>query len=444
MNIVQITPGAGGMYCGGCFRDNALVAALRKAGHETLMVPLYLPLTLDEADQSAGTPTFFGGISVYLEQKSSFFRTAPQWMHNLLSSPALLKWASKYSASTRAADVGDLMISMLRGEEGNQARELDELIAWLKTQPKPDIICLSNALLAGMARKLKRELNCTVTCLLGGEDAFLDGLPDSVRDTAWKTLSERCRDVDLFLPPTRYFSELMARRLDLNANQLCVVPNGINLAGYGTADSPSTHGDSMKPPVLGYFARMCKEKGLDTLVDAYLLLKKRDATEKLHLHVGGGCGPSDEPFVDEQRRKLSDAGVMGDVQFFPNVDHAAKIALLRGLTVFSTPALYGEAFGLYVIEALAAGVPIVQPRHAAFPELVQATGGGLLCEPGIPESLADTIESLLLDPQRARALGAAGCEVVARDFSIDTVAVRILDVFKQALAGKSPLENHLQ
>ena len=84
MNIVQITPGAGGMYCGGCFRDNALVAALRKQGHETLMVPLYLPLTLDEADQSAGTPTFFGGINVYLEQKSALFRKAPKWLHSLL------------------------------------------------------------------------------------------------------------------------------------------------------------------------------------------------------------------------------------------------------------------------------------------------------------------------------------------------------------------------
>ncbi len=429
MNIVQITPGAGGMYCGGCFRDNALVAALRKQGHETLMVPLYLPLTLDEADQSAGTPTFFGGINVYLEQKSALFRKAPKWLHSLLASPALLKWASKYSARTRAADVGDLMLSMLRGEEGNQARELSDLIAWLKTQPKPDVICLSNALLVGMARKLKAELNCAVTCLLGGEDAFLDGLPPSVRETAWKTLSDRCRDVDLFLPPTRYFGDLMSRRLALRTNQVRVVPNGINLAGYQPAEPQS-------PPVLGYFARMCREKGLDTLVDAYLLLKKRDAGKNLRLHVGGGCGPTDEPFVEAQRRKLREAGAMDDAQFFPNVDHAGKIAFLRNLTVFSTPALYGEAFGLYVIEALAAGVPIVQPRHAAFPELLEATGGGVLCEPGDPKSLADGIESLLRDPKRARDLGAAGRDVVAREFSIETVATKTLSAFEQAVRGK--------
>lgn len=428
MNIVQITPGAGGMYCGGCFRDNALVAALRRQGHETLMVPLYLPLTLDEPDQSAGMPTFFGGINVYLEQKSALFRHAPKWLHSLLASPALLKWASKYSARTRAADVGDLMISMLRGEDGHQARELDELIAWLKANSKPDVICMSNALLAGMARKLKAELNCAVTCILGGEDAFLDGLPASVRDTAWKTLAERCRDVDLFLPPTRYFGELMTRRLSLRADQVSVVPNGINLAGYQQA-GPQT------PPVLGYFARMCREKGLNTLVDAYLLLKQRDAGKHLRLHVGGGCAPTDEPFVEAQRRKLREAGVLDDVQFFPNVDHAGKIAFYRGLTVFSAPALYGEAFGLYVVEALAAGVPVVQPRHAAFPELVEATGGGVLCEPGDPRLLANAIESLLLDPQRAKMLGAAGRDVVAREFSIEAVAAKTLKAFEQTVAN---------
>lgn len=430
MNIVQITPGAGGMYCGGCFRDNALVAALRKQGHETLMVPLYLPLTLDEADQSAGTPTFFGGINVYLEQKSALFRRAPKWLHSLLASPALLKWASKHSARTKAEDVGDLMISMLRGEDGNQARELDELIAWLKEHSKPDVVCLSNALLVGLARKIRNELNCAVTCILGGEDAYLDSLPVAVREQAWRTLSERCRDVDLFLPPTRYFGDLMSRRLSLRPDQVRVVPNGINLTGYEAAGPQN-------PPVLGYFARMCKDKGLDTLVDAYIELRRREVGKNLRLHIGGGCGPTDEPYVDQQRAKLRAAGVLDAVQFFPNVDHAGKLAFFRGLTLFSTPALYGEAFGLYIIEALAAGVPVVQPRHAAFPELVESTGGGVLCEPASAKSLADAIGGLLLEPERARALGRNGREAVFRDFGIESVAAKAVQAFEQAARRNS-------
>src|SRR3954447_16113685 len=102
MRIVQITPGAGGMYCGNCFRDNALVAALRKLGHETLMVPLYLPLTLDEENQAADTPIFFSGVNVYLEQKFPSFRHAPQWLRTALASKQLLKLLGGFAGKTRA------------------------------------------------------------------------------------------------------------------------------------------------------------------------------------------------------------------------------------------------------------------------------------------------------------------------------------------------------
>src|SRR5262245_18920458 len=197
MNIVHITPGAGGMYCGGCLRDNALVAALRKAGHQAMMVPLYLPLTLDEPDQSANTPIFFSGINVYLEQRFALFRRLPRWILKPFTSRVLLKWAGKRAGKTRAEEVGDLALSMIRAEHGNQARDHDELAAWLISQPRPDVLCLSTALLAGFARPLKQRLKTKVACLLSGEDWFLDALPAEVRSEAWRTLAERCRDVDL-------------------------------------------------------------------------------------------------------------------------------------------------------------------------------------------------------------------------------------------------------
>ena len=424
MNIVQITPGAGGMFCGGCLRDNALVAALRQAGHHALMVPLYLPLTLDEPDQSAGTPVFYSGINVFLEQKSALFRRLPAWMLKPFASRTALRWASGRAATTRASEAGELTLSMLRGEEGHQARELDALITWLQTQPKPDMICLSNALLAGMARQLKSELKAPVTCLLTGEDTFLDALPDGLRETAWRTLSERCRDVDLFLPPSRYFGDLMQRRLALRSEQVRVVPSGIHLEGFEVQKSEP------QPPALGYFARMCREKGLDTLVEAYLLLKRRDTARELRLHVGGGCGPSDEPLVAALKQKLAEAGVLEQTRFFPNVDRAGKLGFYKSLSVFSAPALYGEAFGLYLLEAWAAGVPVVQPRHAAFPELLEATGGGVLCEPGDPKSLANAIERLLADPLHARFLGQRGRAAVEQQFSIERMAANLVAAWK--------------
>src|SRR4051812_33368981 len=213
MRILQITPGAGGMFCGNCFRDNALVAALRKQGHDALFVPTYLPMRLDEEDQSADTPIFFSGINVYLAQKSPLFRKAPGWLRDVLSSPGLLKLAGSKAAKTRAADVGDLTVSMLLGEEGNQARDLDEMIAWLGSQPPLDAICLSNALLAGMARRLKAHLRAPVICYLQGEDGFLDSLPENFRNAAWSLLAQRAADIDLFIAPSRYFADVMSGRL---------------------------------------------------------------------------------------------------------------------------------------------------------------------------------------------------------------------------------------
>ena len=421
MNIVQITPGAGGMYCGNCFRDNALVAALRRRGHDVLMVPLYLPMTLDEENQSAGTPTFFGGINVYLQQQSAFFRRAPKWLHALLDSPFLLKLAAGRAAKTRAADVGELTLSMLRGEEGNQARELDELLAWLKTQPRTDVVLLSNALLVGLTRKLKAELGCKVICNLQGEDAFLDSMPSPHREQVWSLLAERCRDCDLFIAPSRYFADTMARRLSLPAEKVKVVFNGISLDGYG---SNVERGTRNAEPTLGYFARMCREKGLDLLVETFIELKQRGAVPNLRLKVGGGCGPGDEPFVAQLKGHLRRAGCLGDVEFHPNLTREQKVAFLQSLTVFSVPALYGEGFGLYLIEAMAAGVPVVQPRHAAFPELIEATGGGVIAEANAA-SLAAAIESLLLDPARARALGEAGRRAVGERFTVDRMAADV-------------------
>ncbi len=425
------------MYCGNCFRDNALVAALRRQGHEVLMVPLYLPMTLDEENQSAGTPTFFGGINVYLQQQSAFFRRAPKWLHSLLDSPFLLKLAAGRAAKTRAADVGELSLSMLRGEEGNQVRELDELVAWLKTQPRPDVVLLSNALLVGFTRRLKSELGCKVVCNLQGEDAFLDSMPSPMREQVWSLLAERCRDCDLFLAPTRYFGDTMAKRLGLPADKVKVVFNGISLEGYGSNQysviSDQSKGAASAPalnteycslntsPTLGYFARMCREKGLDLLVETFIELKRRGTVPGLKLKVGGGCGPSDEAFVAQLKAHLRRAGCLEDVTFHPNLTREEKVSFLQSLTVFSVPALYGEGFGLYLIEVLAAGVPVVQPRHAAFPELVEATGGGVIAEANAA-ALATGIEGLLLDPARLRSLGDAGRKAVGERFTMEQMA----------------------
>lgn len=435
MNYVQITPGAGGMYCGNCFRDNALVAALRRQGHETLMVPLYLPMTLDESASHTGTPTFFGGINVFLSQKIPGYSRAPAWFRRLFDSPRLLKWAAGKAARTRAADVGELNLSMLRGEEGSQTRELEDLIAWLATQPRPDVVFLSNALLAGFARRIQSALKTRVIVFLQSEEAFLDSIPEPWRSQSWKTLADRSPEIDGWISPTRYFADRMQQRMGVRAERIRVVPNGIKLDGYDRLPTRPAK-VAGEPLTLGFFARQCADKGLDIVVDAFVELRKDPALRHLQLKVGGGCGPSDIPFVEQQREKLRKAGLVGDASFHPNVSRDEKVAFYAACDVISVPGRHSEAFGLYQIEAMAAGTPLVQPTSITYPEILGDTGGGVLCGPNTPAALAEALRPLLANPGRLRALGDAGRRAVMDRYTDDAMATGVHNAVRQLLAAR--------
>ncbi|MEI8288480.1 MAG: glycosyltransferase family 4 protein [Verrucomicrobiota bacterium] len=402
MRIVQLTPGTGNFYCGSCLRDNALVRGLRERGHDALMVPLYLPLILDEPSASAGTPIFLSGISVYLSNKFN----VPGWLDRALSSPGLLRMAAGLVGMTSPRQLGRSAVAMLQPDAAHA--ELERLIGWLRSQPAPDAICLSNSLLTGLAARLRQEFRVPLICTLQGEDSFLDALPEPYRQRSWELLAERCAGIDHFIAVSRYFADVMTRRLNLPAGRVSVVHPGIAVDEFRPADTAQ--------PVIGFLARMHPTKGLDTLVEAFRQLK----TPGARLRIAGAMTGRDQAFVSSLRRKLGDRA-----EFLPNLDRAAKADFLRSLSVFSVPATYGEAFGMYVLEALAAGVPVVQPRHGAFPEVLAATGGGLLCEPNQPAALAAALDELLADPARARHLGATGRQVVREKFSIAAMTANV-------------------
>ncbi len=424
MKILQITAGTGNFYCGVCLRDHALVKTLRGLGHDAMLMPVYLPHVIEEPVENKSEHLFLGGLNVYLQQKYSLFRKTPAWVDGLFDSPALLRFFSRRAGSTRASELGELTISMLRGEEGRQVKEIRKLMAWLKTHFRPDVVVLSNALLVGLTRPLKTELQVPVVCTLQGEDGFLDALPQPHCDEAWKTLIARSLEVDRFIAVSHYFGEVMERRLGIPRDRVDVVYNGISLEGFEPAENPPD------PPVLGYLARMCAAKGLHILVDAFIELKKRDRIKGLKLRVAGAKTECDEAFVSDQQKKLANAGLASSAEFLPNLDRKAKQDFLRSLTIFSVPANYGEAFGLYLLESLACGVPVVQPNLAAFPELVQATGGGATYQPNEPAPLADAIEELFQNPAKMKKCSTRGREVVKRDFTVIEMAEgveRVLD-----------------
>jgi glycosyltransferase involved in cell wall biosynthesis len=433
MRIVLLTPGTGSYYCGVCMRDNALAKELIRQGHDAVMLPMYLPLTLDEGAASPESEIFFGGVNVYLQQNLALFRHTPRWLDRLLNARGLLKLAARQSGMTATADVGELTFSMLRGEEGNQAKELAKLIEWLR-EHRADAVWLSTALLVGLARGIQRALGVPVLASLQGEDSFLDALPEPWRARCWEALAERARDIDALIAPSRYYAELMRERMKSAPEKVRVIPNGIAIDEKTSAHAAPPDGSVN----IGYLARFIEGKGLGVVVDAFIALKKRGRFPNARLCCAGAMTADDKPYVAALRRKLMDAGLAGDAEFLPNVSREEKAVFLQSLTLLSVPASYGEAFGLYLLEAWAAGVPVVQPRCAAFPELVEATGGGILCEPGSAEALADGWEILLAEPAKAREMGIRGRSAVGREFSMTRMAERFLALTAEFLRHGNP------
>ncbi|MBM4030522.1 MAG: glycosyltransferase family 4 protein [Planctomycetes bacterium] len=474
MRIAYLMPGAGGsFYCENCLRDAALIRAVRQLGHDPFMVPLYLPLKIDEPTSVPAAPVFFGGINVYLQQKSALFRRLPRWLTRWLDAPWLLRWAARRAGMTRAHDLAETTLSMLRGQEGNQARELRRLSDWLASEEKPDIVSLSNCLLIGAAPLLKKRLGVPIACTLQDEDIFLDGLPEPQRKQAYDAIAERARDVDAFIAVSHYYAALMRDRLRLPTEKVHVVHNGIPLEGYepspatgetpvppttggerqalsgtglrpvagdggtglrpvagdgGTGLRPVTdHGGTGVPPVIGFLERLCHEKGPDILAEAFLLLRPKFSG--LTLRLAGGSTTSDEAFLYSIRRRLAEAGATADVHFLPNLQRPERQEFLRTLSVLSVPSRHPEAFGMYILEALASGVPVVLPRKGAFPELLEATGGGILYEGDGPQPLAAALGELLADPARARKLGTRGRQAVRRDFAVEVTARNTIAVY---------------
>jgi glycosyltransferase involved in cell wall biosynthesis len=427
MRIAYITAGAAGNFCGSCMHDNTLVAALQALGHDALLIPTYTPIRTDEKDVSTSR-IFFGGINVYLQQKLSFFRHTPWGLDRLLDFPALLRWISRFAVKTQADQLGELTISVLKGEHGYQKKEIDKLVHWLATEVKPQLITLTNVLLSGLVRPLKARLRVPVVAVLQGDDIFLEALPEKHRHESIALVAEHCRGIDGFIATSRYYADFMAGYLGTPRERTDVVYPGLNLKGF---DGTSKRED--RPLTVGYFARVCPEKGFHVLVEAFRILSRATGTPACRLRASGWLGENNRPFFEEVRNRLKGDGLADRFEYVEAPDHASKVRFLQGLDVLSVPTVYREPKGLYVLEALASGVPVVQPRHGSFPELVELTGGGVLVTPEDPHDLARGLRELLEDASHRRELGERGRAAVRSRFTAEHMARETVEVYRKYL-----------
>ena len=416
MKIVHITAGAGGRLCGSCLHDNALVRALRTRGADAILVPAYVPTTTDE-ENVAERRVVMGGVNVWLQEHFAVFRHTPRLLDAVLDARPLLAWLSSRTGGARAADLGPLTVSTLLGEQGRQRKEVAKLAAWLSREVKPDVVHLSNALLIGLARAIRRGTGARIVCTLSGEDIFIDQLPEPHRGQAWAALRDRAPDVDRFVALNRFYAGFMQRRLAVAAERIEVVPHGVDLATFPAPapDLAARRRERNGKLVVGYLARACAEKGLDQLVRALPLLAGRHDVEVV---AAGATVATERGYIAECAGLAKSLGVADRYRWLGQVDRAGKLALLGSIDVFAMPTAHPEAKGLPVIEAMVAGVPVVAPDHGTFPELLAdgqaAEAAGLLHRPGDPADLARAIGDLLTDPARAAALGGRG-HALARD-----------------------------
>jgi glycosyltransferase involved in cell wall biosynthesis len=414
LKIVNIVPGFGGtFYCGNCLRDSGFVRALRKAGYEAHTVPIYLPLSLDHCDKDDNIPVFYGAISIYLKQRLKWLHAMPAWLEHFFNSGIFLKMAARRAGSTRAAGLEDMTISMLNGPEGYQAQELDELIRFLKNELKPDIVHLSNALLLGLVSKIKKELDIPVVCTLQDEDVWIDAMRPEYIDQLWKLLSEKAMDVDAFFPVSHYFAGVMKEKMNLPGEKIKMVYVGIDANEYLPGKPDPAH------PVIGYLSRLNEENGFGLVVDAFIQLKKQEKYKNLKLKATGGKTGDDNKFVRKQINKLKRNGIGQDVQILDAYEGEDKKAFLRSLSLLTVPVLQGEAFGLYQLEAMASGVPLVQPALGAFTEIIGITGGGVTYEPNDAATLSQTIGALLDDPKGLSEMAELGRSSVLTHFNME-------------------------
>jgi glycosyltransferase involved in cell wall biosynthesis len=332
------------------------------------------------------------------------------------------------AGSTNAKGLEDMTVSMLLGEEGKQAEELEKMVDWIAENVKPDIIHLSNALLLGLAHKLKERINAPVICSLQDEDVWVDVMKPEFRNRVWDLMHEKSSHVDLFIAVSKYYASVSIEKMRLSPDKVETLYLGYDPEAYSEIrDLPRNRN-------IGYLSRLNYDNGLDILVDAFILLKKQKGFEDVKLIMTGGSTGYDTKYIKNQKKKLEREKLSQDTDFCEDFLCDDRSLFFKRISVLSVPVRLGEAFGLYLLEAMAAGVPAVQPALGAFPEIIGESGGGITYEPNTPEKLAEALAVVLSDKNLLVDKSRNGLRSVKEIFDIDKQTKKLEALYERAMA----------
>jgi glycosyltransferase involved in cell wall biosynthesis len=383
LKILFIVPGSGDtFYCGNCFRDSLHAHALRRAGHEVVIMPLYLPLK--DASFTADTPLFFPAVSLFVEQKYFRKKAIPAWVEKILNSDFALRMAASLSGTTSSNGLEDMTFSMINGNDGVFCHQVKPLIEWIKQETQqPDIIHLSSSLIIGIAKTLKNEMpHIPLVCSLQDEEVWIDCLSPADAEAAWKGIENNICYINRFVVSSHFYKQSVEKRLPSVGGVEVVYP-GVEIEKYAHVQYPDC-------PTVGFFYRMNEANGLDILADAFVKLKDENRVPGLRLRIGGGYTSQDKPFLKRVRRTLKP--YEREVEWFDNYSPNQHADFYKGISAISVPLRFDEGIGLYLCEAFAAGRPAIEPDTGSFGEIID--GAGVIYSPNSPEALADAIAAL--------------------------------------------------
>jgi glycosyltransferase involved in cell wall biosynthesis len=410
------------------------VRAIRKVpGIKASAIPLYLPPDKKTSEESGfDKNVFFGAISMYLREKVGFLKNMPAILDKFFDSSLFLKFAAKQAGTTSTEGYEELTISMIEGDNAFRKEEVDRLVKYILKDGKPDIIHLSNALILGIARQLKKRIDVKIVCSLLNEDDWIDDMAEPFRSRAWDMIAKEAGHVDVFVTPSNYYKNLFRSKTGLICKNVMVVPLGFD------PEKETLTRKEREPSAIGYFSRVNSHNGFDKLVDAFIELKKNNAAASLTLHVCGGFTGSDRPFISQQLKKLREQKLESSVRIYPGFQGDRKMEFFDNVDVISVPVRKYDGYGLYILEANAAGIPVVQPATGAFPEIIETTGGGNVYTPDTISDLATSLDKLLKDKELITRLGEKGRKMVRQELSLDKMSAGLSEVYNKAINNAQP------
>ena len=400
------------------------VKAIRRVnGIRANAVPLYLPPDSQTTDNEFDRNIFFGAISMYLREKVPFLKNMPDFLEKLFDSGPMLKLASKMAGTTRTEGLEELTLNMIKGDNAFRKKEIDRLVEYLSKDGKPEVIHLSNALILGLARQLKKRIPVRVVCSLLNEDDWIDEMAEPYRSKAWKLIADEAEYVDVFITPSHYYRNLFIKMTGVNERNITVVPLGID------ADPNVQRSGNSHAPSIGYFSRVSHMNGFDKIVDAFIKLKSENSVPELSLHICGGYTSDDKPFIKEQIRKIRNHGYGSSVKLYHEFQGKGKQEFFNNIDLMSVPVRKHDGYGLYILEANAAGVPVVQPETGAFSEIIEKTRGGITYSPDTVEALSVAINGFLKDKESMLRSGRDGASAVREIYSVEKMSKALSDIY---------------